>query len=47
MRARREGADWLTLMVTRANAPANALYAKLSMPPVADYHYRRAPEQAA
>lgn len=45
--ARSEGADWLTLMVTCANVPANALYTRLSMTPVAGYHYRRAPEQKA
>ena len=42
-----QGAEWLTLMVTRANAPANALYTHLSMTPIAGYHYRRAPEDAA
>lgn len=41
-----QGADWLTLVVTRANAPANALYTRLTMTPVAGYHYRRAPESA-
>ena len=38
------GAEWLTLIVTRQNVPANALYARLSMARVAGYHYRRAPE---
>lgn len=42
-----EGAGWLTLVVVTANAPANALYRRLSMIPVSSYHYRRAPETAA
>ncbi len=41
--ARAQGADWLSLMVTRANAPANALYRSLGMSEVGRYHYRRAP----
>lgn len=38
--AEREGAQFLTLAVTRANAPANALYASLGMQVVGHYHYR-------
>lgn len=38
------GAEWLALMVTRANAPANGLYRKLGMSVATRYHYRRAPE---
>ncbi len=41
--SRTQGADWLSLMVTRANAPANALYRALGMSEVGRYHYRRAP----
>lgn len=41
-----QGADWLTLVVVTANAPANALYRRLAMTPVTAYHYRRAPEAA-
>ena len=42
-----QGAAWLALMVTTANAPANALYRRLSMVPVTNYHYRRTPEDPA
>jgi GNAT superfamily N-acetyltransferase len=42
-----QGAAWLALMVTTANAPANALYRRLSMVPATNYHYRRAPEDPA
>lgn len=45
--AQAQGAKWFTLIVTQANKPANALYTKLSMRPVAGYHYRRATEQPA
>ena len=38
------GAAWLSLMVTRANTPANALYRGLGMREVGAYHYRRAPK---
>ncbi|MEM7751933.1 MAG: GNAT family N-acetyltransferase [Pseudomonadota bacterium] len=38
------GATWLCLAVTRANAPAIILYHALGMAEVASYHYRRAPE---
>ena len=39
-----EGATWFSLMVTRANGLANALYTSLGMVEVTRYHYRRAPE---
>lgn len=42
-----QGAAWLTLAVTRANAAANALYVRIGMSPVAGYHYRLAPQVAA
>lgn len=42
--ARENGASSLTLMVTRANTPANALYRGLGMIEVGHYHYRRAPQ---
>lgn len=35
-----EGAETLALAVTRANGPANALYAAMGMTVVARYHYR-------
>lgn len=38
-----QGATTLSLAVTRANAPANALYASLGMQSVGHYHYRRKP----
>lgn len=38
--ARDAGASELGLVVTEANAPARALYAKLGMTEVAGYHYR-------
>ncbi|MBT8413175.1 MAG: GNAT family N-acetyltransferase [Boseongicola sp.] len=38
------GANWLSLMVTRANTPANELYRRLGMREVGAYHYRRAPK---
>ena len=37
-------AAWLSLMVTRANMPANELYRGLGMHEVDAYHYRRAPQ---
>lgn len=37
------GARWLTLAVTEANGPANALYARLGMTVAGRYHYRKAP----
>lgn len=54
-RAMRAAANWaletgartLSLAVTRANTPANALYLSLGMAPVAHYHYRqRMPKEA-
>lgn len=38
------GARFLTLVTTRANAAANALYASLGMTVVGQYHYRILPE---
>ncbi len=38
--AQDQGADWLSLVVTQANAPARALYASLTMQVVGQYHYR-------
>lgn len=38
-----EGADQLSLVVTRANHPANSLYASLGMEIVGQYHYRQKP----
>lgn len=35
-----QGADWLALAVTEANAPARALYEKLGMSQAGRYHYR-------
>ena len=40
--AHNNGAPWLSLMVTRANIAANALYRRLGMVEVGKYHYRRA-----
>ena len=37
-------AEWLALAVTKANAPANALYAALGMTVTGQYHYRVHPE---
>lgn len=39
--AQDQGAAWLGLAVTRANRPANALYASLGMAVVGQYHYRK------
>ncbi len=39
--AQANGANWLGLAVTRANAAANALYASLGMQVVGHYHYRK------
>ena len=39
--AMRNGAIWLAVLVTDANAPGNGLYRKLGMTPVTRYHYRR------
>lgn len=41
--AEAQGARHLALAVTKANAPANALYASLGMAVVGEYHYRRKP----
>ena len=41
------GATILTVLVTRANGPANALYASLGMESVEGYHYRIAPDEPA
>ena len=38
--AAENGADWLALAVTEANAPARALYEKLGMRLAGGYHYR-------
>ena len=38
--ARTQGADWLTLAVTEANAPARALYERFGMQSAGSYHYR-------
>ena len=35
------GVAWLSLIVTKANEPANALYRKLGMTALSGYHYRR------
>lgn len=42
--ARDNGADYLTLVATRANEGANALYSSLGMTLVGQYHYRTLPE---
>ena len=39
--AQGQGADWLALAVTEANAPARALYERAGMQQVARYHYRQ------
>ncbi len=44
--ARGAGAERLALAVTRANAPALALYASLGLVPVGQYHYRMKAEEA-
>ena len=36
-------ATTFALLCTRGNAPANALYARLGMDVVGQYHYRQAP----
>ncbi|NDV02881.1 GNAT family N-acetyltransferase [Pseudoroseicyclus sp. CLL3-39] len=41
--AEAEGASLLTLLVTRANGGANALYSGLGMAELGGYHYREAP----
>lgn len=42
--AQSQHVDYLTLVTTRANAGANALYASLGMAVVGQYHYRILPE---
>lgn len=42
--AERQGADWMAVLCTKANGPANGLYAALGMKIVGDYHYRIAPK---
>lgn len=42
--AAENGADFLTLVTTKVNAGANALYASLGMSVVGHYHYRIKPE---
>lgn len=44
--AAQQGAVWLALAVTEANAPARALYEGLGMEVVTAYHYRQHPESA-
>lgn len=39
--AQGQGAEWFTLAVTEANAPARALYETAGMTQVARYHYRQ------
>ncbi len=43
--AQDQGADYLTLVTTEANAGANALYSSLGMTLVGQYHYRTLPEE--
>lgn len=43
--AAENGADTLTVMCTRANTGANALYASLGMGVVGQYHYRHLPQE--
>lgn len=43
--AQGQGAQWLTLVATRANTGAHALYASLGMAVVGQYHYRILPEE--
>jgi GNAT superfamily N-acetyltransferase len=42
--ARDNGADYLTLVTTKANEGANALYTSIGMTLVGEYHYRTLPE---
>ena len=42
--AQAQHAKWLTLVATRANAGAHALYTSIGMAVVGQYHYRIAPE---
>ncbi|MEM6624274.1 MAG: GNAT family N-acetyltransferase [Pseudomonadota bacterium] len=41
------GAEWLALAVTAANGPARALYDRMGMRPVGQYHYRRLPGEGS
>lgn len=43
--AKAQGADTISVMCTRANTGANALYSSLGMCEVGEYHYRRAPQE--
>jgi ribosomal protein S18 acetylase RimI-like enzyme len=45
--AQGQGASWLTLVVTRANLAAQALYASIGMRVVGQYHYRIAPAEGS
>ena len=45
--AARQGAGTLAVLVTRANAPANALYRALGFREVAGYHYRAGGQEIA
>lgn len=38
--AQAQGAEWMAVLVTEDNVPANALYSSLGMQPVGRYHYR-------
>ena len=42
--AQTQGAAFLSLVTTRENLPANALYASMGFQPVGQYHYRIHPE---
>lgn len=42
--AAQHGADWMAVLCTRANVPANALYATLGFQDVGAYHYRILPD---
>ena len=43
--AKQNGADTLSVICTRANTGANALYTSLGMQAVGGYHYRHLPDQ--
>lgn len=45
--AQSQGADWIAVLVTRANTAAGGLYASLGMRPVGHYHYRLKPFEEA
>ena len=42
--AETQGAEFISLVTTRENLPANALYASMGFEPVGHYHYRFKPE---